>query len=433
MSKPSNPPSPPTAAFATLLGSAAALTGLAIYQWVELLEVRAGRPVACAINETINCAKVWDSPLSHRIHEYLGVPVAALGVLWGAVALVLAGLWWQRVKATGDGSTFSGAVKLWAIAGLLATVSFITSSVQAQALCLTCLGTYVLTAAYGVGALKLMGGPAIPEGRELMSGAGWAMVLTVPLYLVLLYPGSKTPQTSKPSVPSVDAANPNDFAKIVAGLPERERLSASWARAEWLKAPTPDVSMFPKHLVRGNASAPVKLVEFSDILCGHCAQFEFLFHEIEAMSPPNGLSYEPRYYPLDGECNPDIKASRRDGVRCYGAKLQICTEKNPRFFELRKELFENQERLDQGLMLAIATRYGVDSQTLDACMKAPETQARLLEDIEYARKFNIEGTPLVILNGKLAPPSPIFLIGMVLSGGDANSAVLSSLPPPPVD
>jgi serine/threonine-protein kinase len=421
------------AAFATLLGSSAALTALAVYQWLELIELRAGRPVACAVNATFNCAKVWDTPLSHRVHDWVGVPVAGLGVLWGVVAFGLAALALQRVRSGGDVATFSGAVKTCAWAGLLATVMFISASVQAKALCITCLTTYALTAAYAFGALKLLGGAAIPDGRELMSGAGWGLVLTVPIYLALLIPGSRTPKQTAAVVPALDKQDPNDFEKIVDGLPERERLAAAWARAEWKKAPKPDVSAFPTRLVKGPAGAPVKMVEWSDILCGHCAQFEEVFHEVERMAPANGLAFEPRQYPLDGECNPEIKGSRQDGVRCYGAKLQICTEKSPKFWDIRKEIFQNQERLDQGLMLAIATRHGVSSSELDACIRAPETQARLIEDIEYAKRFGIEGTPMVVLNGKVAPPSPVFLIAMTMSGGNPDSPVLLRLPPPPVD
>ena len=84
-------------------------------------------------------------------------------------------------------------------------------------------------------------------------------------------------------------------------------------------------------------------------------------------------------------------------------------------------------------MLGIATRYGVNADTLNECMKSPETASRLAEDIAYARKYNIEGTPLVLLNGKVAPPSPIFLMAMALSAGNPDSPILLKLPPPPVE
>ncbi len=431
MSKPSTPPPLSGFAIGTLLATSAGLVALAVYQWLELIELRAGHTPACAINATVNCAAVWDSPFSHRIHEFIGIPVAGLGVVWGAVAFTLSFMFIQRSRATGDGSTFSGALKVWALLGLLSCVTFITASIQAQAVCLTCLGTYALTLGFAIGALKLIGGPVIPPSRDLVPGAGWAMVLAVPVYLGLLYPGSKTPTSTAPAVPVIDTHDPRDFGATVDSMPEREKLTASWAREQWKASQPQDVSMFPVHALKGNPNAPMKVVEFTDILCGHCAQFVALFHEIESLAPAQNVSLEPRYYPLDKECNPAINSSANNGVRCYGARLQICTEKNPKFFAMRSELFENQARLDQGMMLSIAKRYGVDENELNTCMRSPETAARLAEDIAYAKKYAIEGTPLVLLNGKVAPPSPIFLMAMAMSGGDADSPVLLKLPPPP--
>lgn len=431
MSKPSTPAPLSGAATATLLATSGGLVALALYQWFELLELRAGHIPACAINATFNCATVWDSTFAHRVHEYVGMPLAGLGVLWGVVAFVLSFLFIQRSRATGDGEAFKGAVKFWAILGVLACVTFLTASLQARALCLTCLGTYALTAGYAVAALGLISGPAIPSIKDLTPGAGWALVLSVPIYLGLLVPGSRTPTQTEPQVPVVDAHNPNDFGAVVDALPEREKLTAAWAREQWKNSRQQDVSMFPVHAVRGDPNAPVKLVEFTDILCGHCAQFEALYREIEEMAPKGSISIEPRYFPLDKECNPDMTGSANDGVRCYGARLQICTEKTPQFFALRSELFENQAKLDQGLMLSIARRHGVDEAQLNECMKSPATAARISEDIAYAKKYAIEGTPLVLLNGKVAPPSPVFLMAMALSGGNADSPILLKLPPAP--
>lgn len=137
---------PSGAALATLFVSSGGLLGLAIYQWLELIH-----------------------------QEWLGIPVAGLGVLWGAVALLLAFLTLQRP------ATFRSAVKAWVLVGLLSCVTFISASFQARAVCLTCLGTYALTAVYAFGAMKLLGGGAVPPARELLGGLGWGLVLTVPL------------------------------------------------------------------------------------------------------------------------------------------------------------------------------------------------------------------------------------------------------------
>lgn len=421
--------------YATSLG----LIALAIYQWLELIEVRNGKTPSCAINETVNCAAVWNSPFAHTVHAWLGFPVAGMGVWWGVVAFALTFFRDQQDRKQHDATAFTAALKIWGLLGVLSCVTFITASVQAKAVCLTCVGTYALTLGFGLPALLMLGGPAIPSNKDLVPGIGWALALAAPVYLGLLYPGSKTPQGENVVVNKLQqqpqgSNDPTGVTQVFESLPQRDLEMTAWARDQWKNSTLKDTSAFTSHLVRGEANAPVKIVEFTDILCGHCAQFELLMTEIERMNAgKNLLSVEPRYYPLDAECNPDMKGSSKDGVRCFGAKLQICAEKSPNFFKMRSELFANQQQLDQGLMLAIASRHGLDTAAMQACIKAPETQARLVEDIAYARLFNIEGTPLVLLNGKIAPPAPAFLLGMVASGGNVDAPWFLKLPPAPKD
>lgn len=438
MSKaPPPPPRPSDAAVGTLLASSVALAGLAVYQWMELLVVRAGGTPACAVNETFNCAAVWNTAFAGRIHDLLGIPVAGLGVLYGVIGAALAATVYVRGRRGLALAPFVPAVKLWAAAGVLSCVTFISASLQAGSVCLTCLGTYVLTAAYAFGAFKLLPGPWWPDTREAMQGGGWALVITVPVFLVLLWPGGNTPKStpSKLDVKSSGggaAATDADFDALLAQVGERDKLQAAFARDVWLKSEPKDVSAFSTRLRRGPPDAPVKIVEFTDILCGHCRMFEGLLEQIQGAVPPGRISVEPRYFPLDKECNPDMQHTAGDGVRCLGAKVQICLEQNPRFFDVRHQLFEQQATLTKDRILDIATTgAGISREALMACVASRDTEVKLAEDIAYAKKYDIEGTPLVLLNGRVAPAAPLFLVGMALSGGDANAAFFQKLPPAP--
>lgn len=415
-----------------LLVSSAATVALAIYQWVELFAVRRGATAACSINETINCATVWNSPFSHAVQSTIIIPIAGLGVLWGAVGFLMSLMLYFRARANGDLSTFSAAVKLWAIVGALSCVTFITASISARALCLTCLGTYALTATFTVGALFMLPGGRFPPMRDLVPAVGWLFAFTAPIFLGLLVPGGFTPRDVEERSKVLDAHDSQNVGAIIDELPLQDRQFIAYAREQWKAAPVIDASMFPVHARKGNPEAPVKLVEFTDILCGHCAHFEEVVREMESMAPEGGLSIEPRYYPLDGECNPNIKGTAGDGVRCFGAKVQICTEQNPDFFIFRRELYANQRQLDQGLILSIAKRYKIDSEQLNECVKSEATAARLREDIMYASKCGIQGTPLILLNGRTTPPIPAFLAGMIASGGNVDATYFLKLPPPPV-
>ncbi len=413
-----------TRTLVTLATSATGLLALAIYQWLELLEVRQGRPTACSVNEVINCATVWDSPFSHLVHDTLGLPVAGLGVLWGAVALLLSFLLSQRAEM------FIPVVKVWAAAGVLACITFISASLQAKAVCLTCFGTYVLTGVYAFAALKLGGAP-VPSAKDVPGALGWSVALSLPLYFALLFPGGNTPRETVVALPAVkNHAEELDPIALLNAMPPAEAEMVSWALAEWKKAPFVDHALFPVHAQQGPGNAPVTIVEFTDILCPHCAQSVALMAQLEKLAPGK-FSVEPRYFPLDPACNPALQGGRGDGVRCYGAKVQICAEQHPRFFELRQELFARQRELDMGLILGTATRFGLDADELAACIKSEATAARLKEDLAYAKAAKLEGTPLLLLNGKQAPPVPLFLLGMVVNGGDVNAPVFAKLPPPP--
>lgn len=432
MSKaPPQPARPSSVATGTLLVSSLALAGLAIYQWEELMVVRAGGTPACAVNQTFNCAAVWNTPFAGRVHELLGMPVAALGVLYGVIGAVLAGVVAVRARRGLDGGAFNPAVKLWAAVGLLSCVTFISASIQAGAVCLTCLGTYALTAAYAFGAWRLPG-PWWPESRQLVQGGAWALVIGVPVFLVLLWPGSRTPKSTVAKLDVKANASEADFDALLAQVGERDKLQAAFARDVWLKSQPRDVSAFPVRLRKGSADAPVKIVEFTDILCGHCRMFEGLMTQILGAVPPGRVSIEPRYYPLDQECNPDLPRTAGDGVRCLGAKVQLCLENHPRFFELRHQLFEQQATLTKDKILEIATKdTGLSKDALLACVGSRDTEAKLAQDIAYAKLYEIDGTPLVLINGKVAPAAPLFLVGMALSGGDANASFFNKLPPPP--
>jgi hypothetical protein len=54
----------------------------------------------------------------------------------------------------------------------------------------------------------------------------------------------------------------------------------------------------------------------------------------------------------------------------------------------------------------------------------------LQDDVEYAWRYQPEGTPLVVVNGRKATQSGAFLYSMALTGGDAKSPAFERLPPP---
>ncbi len=418
-------PAVATSLLATMLGTSAAVVLLAVYQWMELVALTKGIAPTCNINETLNCGAVWNSPFAHLVHEHLGVPVAGLGIVWGVVGFGLAMRAMMRQLKGAELAPAIAPLRLWGMIGALSCVTFAVASYNAHALCVTCLGTYVLTLAY-FGATAAIPGEKVPSVSALLPGLPVLLILLGAAYGAVLYPGLHTP---KPAAPTALAPADEEILKYFDTIPEQEKLATSYARAQYLAAPPIDQSKYPPHFVEGNPNAPVKIVEWTDILCPHCAR---LLHDLDDISHAPGATFslEPRYFPLDGECNPTVAQSSGDGVRCLGAKIEICLENNPSFKQAQLNLFDNQRGLTPQLMMQIAERV-MPKAELEQCIASPATAQRLQEDIQYALQTHPDGTPIVLLNGKPALPVRSFLYGMVMSKGDPNAKLFSSLPPPP--
>jgi serine/threonine-protein kinase len=105
----------------------------------------------------------------------------------------------------------------------------------------------------------------------------------------------------------------------------------------------------------------------------------------------------------------------------------ICMEKDWQAFA--DALFENQRWLTKRKVFEIAARFG-PRRRLEECISSPETEAKLEDDIAWAREHGIQGTPLVLMNGREVPASLQFLYAMVLAQGDPAHPAFAALPPP---
>ncbi len=431
MSTPSAPARPSNAALGTLVGSGLGTAILAIYQWVELLVVRNGGKVACSVNDTVNCATVWNSKFASSIHDSLGMPVAGLGVVWGVVAAVLVGILWKKLSSD-DAPVHLASVKLWAFGGLLSIVAFALASFEARALCLTCLGTYALVLAYAGAAFVMLPPPRWPDSKFLLGGAAWLFVVGAPAFLLTLVPGANTPKAG--AVTKLAGTSPDVLLDNLNNLPPREAMITAAARKKWLTSSMKDVSDLKVRVRSGTEKAPIRVVEFSDVLCPHCAAFEESLEELRGAAPEGTLSVEPRLFPLvDDACARPGEPNSMKEIRCVGAKAELCSEDHPMYWEVRKQLFANQQSLrSTETVLQIVSRVtGRSTDSLLACINSAETQAKLADDVTYAKRYDLQGTPLVLLNGRETYPSAGFILGMAMSGGDVNAPYFKKLPEPP--
>ncbi len=415
----------------TLLGLALAELGLSGFQWFELRTIQAGGTAICSVNATVNCETVWTSPFAQRVSGLTGIPVAGLGVVWGLAAAVCAGALVWRFRSGRPLRPAVLPVRTVGVVAALACITLVAGSISAGALCLTCLGTYVLVLGYAAVAVAALPGAVQPRPDEWARALGLPAAVTAATWIGLLLFAPVRGDGLPPRTASRSSGPGKDVSQFLASRPETEKQALSDALARFAREPAPaPVNVLPAaRVLKGAADAPVHLVEWTDLLCPHCRHLNDALEELQAAVPPGRLAVEPRQYPLDGACNPDVP-QKGDGLRCTGSLALICLEQAPDFWTLRDKLFAAQRTLTRDSLLAIASSGSVTRSQLEACIASPEAATRLQDDIRYASLYNPTGTPLVVINGKPAFPSPVFLYALTMASGDPTAPVLTSALPP---
>jgi serine/threonine-protein kinase len=150
--------------------------------------------------------------------------------------------------------------------------------------------------------------------------------------------------------------------------------------------------------------------------------------EIDKSVPPGLFSVEARHFPLDGFCNAGVERKSPDGVRCVGAKAQICMEGDPKAFEASGALFAARAQTVDAVYAAFAPFR--DRKALEKCVNSKETEAKLQDDIKAALDLHLEGTPLLYMNGREVRPFGPLVYLLVLTGGADRHSAFKGRPEP---
>ncbi len=423
----------------------AALAGIAttIYQWLALLALRnSGEKPLCAVNETLDCSAIWDSALSTSIHQFSSIPIAGWGLIWSVLIIVFTiKLLLDNQKNRTDLLSRS-ALRICAIAGIASAIVLALYSISLQVFCLSCIIFYVIVAIIAfIIFTKLKGGDT-----KILAGSGITLALTIVLALIFFIPGKNTPLHSVLNSPimaasdsahaepgmAINSTENNDKLEQFIATQAKETLQAmSDFLAEYRDAKTIDHKADSRRLSFGDEQSPVKVIEWLEITCPHCAQLSQQLASIKnsADAGANRWSLETRYYPLDSECNPNMSRSRNNGVSCLAAKSLICLSNDKdKAYSIQETFFANQKQLNTEMMRDIIRDHEVDMIKLTACINSQATEKALATDIAMAQEHDISGTPLLVMNGRALTVMPHLIYSLILSAGNDAAAEFSQLP-----
>lgn len=427
-------PTPVAVAALAALGVLSALW--ALFLWQQLVLAHSGEAPFCAAGEAAGCAASWDSAFASAIHRFTGLPLAGWGLVWGVAAFAFPFLSLLRLAQRKSASDLTWAARWVAAAGVAGVIALVIDSFTERVFCWACSVIYLSVTAYSGVTLVHWQRMSL---RESLRGLALAAGASGILFLLLLYPGLETRGSSTTEggkkmfaeharSGTGDPIRDLEVARLVAALAPNDKQILS--DSLYIYRSSPKLALPPPRGIQGPSErAPVRITEFSDVLCIRCARLQATLESLRDRFPPESLSIEPRHFPLDTGCNPRSRARHGRSARCLAALAQICLEGREKAFEFSSALFENQAALNEEKVYALAAPYR-SRPDLERCIGSPETRAKLAEDLALAYRHQAGGVPLVLVNGRRGTSFGPFLDAMVLTRGEAFHPAFDALPEP---
>ncbi len=140
---------------------------------------------------------------------------------------------------------------------------------------------------------------------------------------------------------------------------------------------------------RGNASAPITIVEYSDFQCPYCSQG---FKNLEQLRKMHGDSLRVVFKNMPLSFHPMAMPA----AQWFEALALQSPEKAWTFHDT---LFENQNKLGEEYFKSLTKDLGLDVAKAAKDAKSESVAAKIEADVIEAKKFGIEGTPAYLING----------------------------------
>jgi protein-disulfide isomerase len=138
---------------------------------------------------------------------------------------------------------------------------------------------------------------------------------------------------------------------------------------------------------RGEATAPVTIVEFTDYQCPSCAAMQPVLDEV-LKSYGNKVRFVVRDFPLLAHANARKAAEAANAANAQG-----------KFWEYTLLLFKHQKELDVPSLKKYASDLGLNRTLFDAALDSGKYSAEVRHDMDDGEKYGIDSTPTIFING----------------------------------
>jgi protein-disulfide isomerase/uncharacterized membrane protein len=320
----------------------------------------------CGVGTRLNCDIVARSPYA----IFAGVPTAVWGMFGYLFATVIA-LWGLILRSP----RVPAGIALWLGIIFLGT-SVILGTISlwfVSSMCVLCLGTYAVNLLFFMTGLVV----ARPIGTSI--GVPFRILSRHPLPVLVIV-----------------ALLAMVAGALVVGFPKY------WKEA--VPPKTAHLSNLPQGKeiggghYQGAENPTLTVTEFSDYECPYCQQAHQILRDLLDQFPTR-LRLVHRHFPLDQSCNSSIQAPMHESA-CYAAMLAECAGKQQRFWEANDLLFAQARYLKSLSSREFSKQLGLDADKIEQCLKEEGPRA-VAQDVNDGQRFNLQGTPTFIVEGKV--------------------------------
>ena len=154
-----------------------------------------------------------------------------------------------------------------------------------------------------------------------------------------------------------------------------------------------DLSANDSAKMKGNPSAPVEIIEYSNFSCSHCHDVQ-PFIEMLFEKYPGKIKLSFRHYPAFGEQS-----------SFWAHVAAECAASKGMFWKYHDKLFENQKEWKTGpqplvYFIRYARELGMDAEDFSDCLSNDAMSQKVRKDDLSGLKSGFKTTPAFIINGE---------------------------------
>ena len=141
--------------------------------------------------------------------------------------------------------------------------------------------------------------------------------------------------------------------------------------------------------IKGNADAPITIVEFADFQCPFCGKVQPVLKEVLAKYKGKvRLAY--RDFPL----------SQIHEHAETAAEASRCALAQGKYWEMHDAMFADQSKLDENALVRTAAGLGMNQNSFRSCLTSAKYKADVQRDFEDGAQAGVNATPTFFINGE---------------------------------